>query len=192
MPVRPASPAALYSATGNSSSSSQAAPCGAIARSAKRRTWARRAPCSSVSNRYAAMESMVPTLMPPTPPAPPATPARLRRSANLSTFAHMGAVYLFHDLYGYLMQMSADVLAVIDAFGEGADTSAVVARFAHAFEGQSPQQFVDIFYQHACLVEPDEDEADALWPMVAIKGRWNVWRRRGDRVTLWTAWGDAP
>lgn len=123
---------------------------------------------------------------------PPQTPKRLQRSAHLSTFAHMGAVYLFHDLYGYLMQMSPDVLAVVDAFAGGADTSAVVARFAGAFEGQSPQQFVDIFYQHACLVEPGEDETDALWPLVAIKGRWNVWRRIGDRVTLWTAWGDAP
>ena len=123
---------------------------------------------------------------------PPQTPKRLQRSANLSTFAHMGAVYLFHDLYGYLMQMSPDVLAVVDGFAGGADTADVVARFAGAFEGQSPQQFVDIFYQHACLVEPGETETDALWPLVAIKGKWNVWRRVGDRVTLWTAWGDAP
>ena len=31
---------------------------------------------------------------------------RLHRSNHLSWFAHMGAVYLFHDLYGYLMEMS--------------------------------------------------------------------------------------
>jgi SAM-dependent methyltransferase len=123
---------------------------------------------------------------------PPATPKRLRRSAHLSTFAHMGAVYLFHDLYGYLMQMSADVLAVIDAFEGGADTREVGAKFANHFEGQPPQQFIDVFYQHACLVEPEEDETEQLWPLVAIKNKWNAWRRQGDRVTLWTAWGDAP
>jgi SAM-dependent methyltransferase len=123
---------------------------------------------------------------------PPVTPPRLRRSAHLSTFAHMGAVYLFHDLYGYLMEMSADVLEVVDAFGDGAATDDVVARFDGRFDGASPRQFVDVFYQHACLVEPDEDELAALWPMVAVKGRWNAWRRHGDRVTLWTAWGDAP
>src|SRR6185503_10669216 len=91
-------------------------------------------------------------------PAAPVTPDRLRRSSFLSTFAHHGAVYVFHDLYGYLLEMSADVLAVIDAFESGALVKDVVARFANAFEGQSPQQFVDVFYQHACLVEPDEDE----------------------------------
>jgi len=36
-------------------------------------------------------------------------PPRLRRSRHLSWFAHMGAVYLFHDLYGYLMEMSPDI-----------------------------------------------------------------------------------
>jgi SAM-dependent methyltransferase len=118
--------------------------------------------------------------------------ARLRRSDHVSTFAHMGAVYLFHDLYGYLLQMSPDVLAVLDAFAGGADDAAVVARFDGAFDGASPQQFVEVFAQHACLLAEGEDEHDALWPMVAIKGRWNVWRRRGDRLTLWTAWGDAP
>src|SRR5687767_15636081 len=41
--------------------------------------------------------------------ARPMAAKRLRRSSHLSTFAHMGAVYLVHDLYGYLLQMSPDV-----------------------------------------------------------------------------------
>ncbi|MCA9674540.1 MAG: SAM-dependent methyltransferase [Myxococcales bacterium] len=122
----------------------------------------------------------------------PAIPDRLRRSRHLSTFAHLGAVYLYHDLFGFLMEMSPDVLAVVDAFGDGAAVADVVARFDGAFEGASPRQFVEIFAQHFCLIEEDDDEVSGLWPMVAIKGKWNVWRRHGDRVTLWTAWGDAP
>ena len=121
-----------------------------------------------------------------------ASPDVLRRSSHLSTFAHQGAVYLYHDLYGYLLQMSPDLIGFLDAFAAARSTSEVVARYADAFEGQSPQQFVDIFYQHACLVEPDDDEVAGIWPMVVVKGKWNVWRRRGDRVTLWTAWGDQP
>lgn len=89
----------------------------------------------------------------------------------------MGAVYLFHDLYGYLLEMSPDVLAVLDDPEHGRP------------------DFVDVFAQHACLVEEgpgSDDERDRLWPFVAVKGRWNVWRRHGDRVAIWTAWGDAP
>ena len=104
----------------------------------------------------------------------------------------MGAVYLFHDLFGYLLQMSPDVLAVLDSFEGGAEVAEVQRRFAGGFDGQGAKGFVEIFAQHACLVDEDADERDALWPMVAVKGRWNVWRRHGARVALWTAWGDAP
>ncbi len=121
-----------------------------------------------------------------------ASPEVLQRSKHLSTFAHQGAVYLYHDLYGYLLQMSPDLIAFLDQFDGPTGAAEVVARHADAFEGQSPQQFVDVFYQHACLVEPDDAEVEGIWPMIAIKGKWNVWRREGDRVTLWTAWGERP
>ena len=87
-----------------------------------------------------------------------ASPEVLQRSQRLSTFAHQGAVYLYHDLYGYLLQMSPDLLAFLDQFAEPRTVAEVVAAHADAFEGQSPQQFVDVFYQHACLVEPGDDE----------------------------------
>ncbi len=122
----------------------------------------------------------------------PASPEVLQRSHHLSTFAHQGAVYLYHDLYGYLLQMSPDLIAFLGEFAGPTKAADVVARHADAFEGQSPQQFVDVFYQHACLIEPDDVELEGIWPMIAIKSKWNVWQRAGDRVTIWTAWGDRP
>ncbi|MCE9579384.1 MAG: hypothetical protein K8W52_40050 [Deltaproteobacteria bacterium] len=124
----------------------------------------------------------------------PGTPAHLHRSQYLSFFGHLGSVYLFHDLYGFLMQMSPDIVELIDAFAGGADTAAVNARFANRFDGATPEQFVDVLVAHQVLLElePGEDERDGMWPMAVVKGKWNVWRREGDRVTIWTAWGDAP
>jgi SAM-dependent methyltransferase len=124
------------------------------------------------------------------PPVPP----RLRRSRHVSWFAHMGAVYLFHDLYGYLMQMSPDIADLVDAFagGDGVDTEATIAGFAGKFTDADPRELVDVLAGHAVLVEPDDDEVEALWAFVPIKGKWNVWQRRGDRLTLWTAWGKRP
>jgi protein-L-isoaspartate O-methyltransferase len=127
-----------------------------------------------------------------TAPQGPAVPPVLRRSQHLSLFAHMGAVYLYHDLHGFLLEMSPDIVALIDAFSGGADTQEVLARFRGTFGDADPAQFVDVFIAHAVLVEPDDDELEGIWPMVPIKARWNVWRRRGDRMTIWTAWGDAP
>ena len=57
----------------------------------------------------------------------------LHRSRFVTAFAHLGEVYLYHDLYSYILQMSEDILGLLDAFAGGADTAAVCARFAGAF-----------------------------------------------------------
>lgn len=118
--------------------------------------------------------------------------ARLRRSHHLSWFAHVGAVYLFHDLYGYLMEMSADVAEFILAFGDGAEVDEITERYATRFDGADPKQFIDVLSAHAILVEPEDDERDMIWPFVPLKGKWNVWERRGDRLRIFTAWGERP
>ena len=61
-------------------------------------------------------------------------PTRLRRSRHLSWFAHFGAVYLFHDLYGYLMEMSPDIAAMIESFGDGVDTQETIEYYKGKFE----------------------------------------------------------
>lgn len=104
----------------------------------------------------------------------------------------MGAVYLFHDLYGYLMEMSPDIAAMIQAFDDGVDTEETIEYYRPRFADADPRQFVEVLAAHAVLVDPSEDEIDGLWAFVPIKGRWNVWRRREDRLTLWTAWGERP
>ncbi|HSD88014.1 MAG TPA: SAM-dependent methyltransferase [Kofleriaceae bacterium] len=104
----------------------------------------------------------------------------------------MGAVYLFHDLYGYLMEMSPDIAQMIEAFDDGVDTEETIAYYQGKFGDADPRQFVDVLAAHAVLVEPDEDEIEALWAFVPLKGKWNVWQRREDRLTLWTAWGEKP
>jgi hypothetical protein len=122
----------------------------------------------------------------------PSVPPRLRRSRHLAWFAHMGAVYMFHDLYGYLMEMSPDIAAFIESFGDGVDTEETIQYYAGKFGDQDPRQFVDVLAAHSVLVDPAEDELEALWAFVPLHAKWNVWQRRDDRMTLWTAWGERP
>jgi SAM-dependent methyltransferase len=124
--------------------------------------------------------------------SPPAIPVRLRRSRHLSWFAHMGAVYLFHDLYGYLMEMSPDIALMIESFDDGVDTEETIAYYRGKLGDADPRQFVEVLAAHAVLVDPAEDEIEGMWAFVPIKGRWNVWQRRDDRLMLWTAWGERP
>jgi hypothetical protein len=107
----------------------------------------------------------------------------------------MDAVYLFHDLYGYLMEMSPDIAAMIESFEGGVDTAETVEYWRGKLGDADPQQFVEILVAHAVLVDPKENEIDGVWAMVPMKGKWNVWQRRpddgGDRMTIWTAWATA-
>ena len=104
----------------------------------------------------------------------------------------MGAVYLFHDLFGYLMEMSPDIAEMIESFSDGVDTKETTAYYQGKFGDADPAQFVETLVGHAVLVDPAEDEIEGIWPMAPIHGKWNVWRRRDGRLTLWTAWGDSP
>jgi len=91
----------------------------------------------------------------------PPIPARLRRSRHISWFAHMGAVYLFHDLYGYLMEMSPDIAGMIEAFSDGVDTDETIQYFQDKFDGAQPREMVDVLVAHAVLVDPPRTRSRA-------------------------------
>lgn len=105
----------------------------------------------------------------------------------------MGRLYLYHELYGFILEMSADVLGFLEAFAEPARVDAVVTAWGDRFEGADPAAFVDVFLQFRCLVDPEQEELGAIWDHVPVKGRWNVWRRQDDGgLIIYTAWGERP
>lgn len=103
---------------------------------------------------------------------------------------------MFHDLFGYILQMSPDLVALLDGFDGKTPAAEIIARTN--FEAAEATEFVQIFTQYACLLPGDADagnpeDDDAFWKMVPIKGKWNVWERGPEgRVTIVTAWGDRP
>jgi hypothetical protein len=116
----------------------------------------------------------------------------LVRSAYTTSFAHMGEVYLYHDLYGYIIKMSPDILDFINLFRSPTKPDDVCRAYANAFGDQTPEAFVGVFLQFGCLVKPNHDQRQDLGDMMPVRGRWNVWRRdSGGGLTLYTAWGDA-
>ena len=117
----------------------------------------------------------------------------LVRSPYSTSFAHMGEVYVYHDLYGYIIKMSPDILAFLDEFKTPTRPDEICRKYANAFEDQTPEAFVGIFLQFGCLIKPEHDQVNDLWEMIPVHGRWNVWQREQDGgLTFWCAWGDAP
>jgi len=117
----------------------------------------------------------------------------LVRSSYTTSFAHMGEVYLYHDLYGYIIKMSPDILAFLNEFKVPTRPDEVCRKYANAFDEQTPEAFVGVFLQFGCLIKPDHDQVNDTWDMIPVRGRWNVWNREPNGgLTFWCAWGDNP
>ena len=117
----------------------------------------------------------------------------MQRSPYTSTYAHMGEVYVYHDLFGYILKMSPDILAFLEEFrGERVMPEEVCRRYANAFGEMTPESFVGVFLQFGCLIIPDYEQLRDIWDYVPVKSRWNVWTRDAGALTFYAAWGDRP
>ena len=96
----------------------------------------------------------------------------LAMSRHLSWFGHRGAVFLYHDLFGYLIEMSPDLQAFLQWFGDGEEDLAAEEAFARSFGLEQVRQFISVFSDHACLVPPGADELAALGDLYPVRGRW--------------------
>ena len=116
----------------------------------------------------------------------------LTTSCYVSTFAHMGEVYVYHDLYGYMLKMSPDILAFLEGFETPILAETVCTQFSNAFGDQAPEGFIGTFAQFGCLVHEGDDELEGIWDKVPVRGAWNVWEERDGGLRFYTAWGERP
>lgn len=116
----------------------------------------------------------------------------LTTSPRVIALGHLGEVYLYHQLWGYILQMSGDVYDLWRAFAGGGDADAVCDRFAAILTGQPPRELVDVLVEYRCLETDDAEPLEDALAAVPVKGRWSVWQRRDGGIDLWCAWGERP
>ncbi len=81
----------------------------------------------------------------------------------------MDAVYLFHDLYGYLMEMSPDIAAMIESFEGGVDTEETIEYWSNKLGDADPRQFVEILVAHSVLLDPKDLREHPLRVGLSVK-----------------------
>lgn len=100
---------------------------------------------------------------------------RLRRSRHVSFFRKKDEIYVYHDLWGYILQMDEKVHAFLEAFAAPRAPAEVAREFAGRLRPEEIDGFVDGFRQHRCLVAPRADEeAIAFATGYPVKGPWTV------------------
>lgn len=108
-------------------------------------------------------------------------------SPHLGRFTRRQAVFVYHDLWGYLLEMSADLVAFIDGFGSGATVAEVMARPAlreAGFSEEDARGFVRTLAAHDVLLPLGAPSGP--WPRLAdawpLRARWRVAYTRDDGV----------
>jgi SAM-dependent methyltransferase len=92
----------------------------------------------------------------------------------------MGFVYVYHDLFGYLLKMSRDVVDLLNAFATPRRVDEVVASLRllapsgaeGAVEPERLAELIAILVGQSCLVAVGQDEAGQVPDLYPVKGAW--------------------
>ena len=115
-----------------------------------------------------------------------ATAEMLLRSRHLSYFQQHGEVYAFHNLFGYILKMSADLAELLEFHRELRTREEVDAEFGDHFETEQLDEFMGVFKLFSCLIESEVAEERSLWMMVPVRARWVVYHQPAEsELTFW-------
>lgn len=124
--------------------------------------------------------------MPPTKPTAERDAPRLL-SPQLAYFQQHGEVFAYHNLFGFLLKMSADLVELLEFHRGTPRTRAQVAeRFAGTFSRAQLDEFLDVLGEWSCLITDPAAELAELGSMIPVRARWVVFHQPSEReLTLW-------
>ena len=105
---------------------------------------------------------------------------RFVTSRHLSWFQRRDVLYVYHNLYGFLLEMSADLKSLVDFFTDDHSAEEAAQAYAELWTQAQVGQFLGVFLQHKVLVFADTLEIHGLADVVPIKGPWILAHRLDD------------
>lgn len=108
-------------------------------------------------------------------------------SPHLRYFQQHGEVFGYHNLFGYLLQMSPDLVELLEFHrGRRRSRKEAAERFAGRWSESELGGFLDVLGEWSCLVTDPEPEAEMeeLWSMIPVRARWVVFHQPSEEE-LW-------
>lgn len=97
----------------------------------------------------------------------------LRLSAHVDYFQNGEDFFVYHNLYGYILKMSEDLVDFLEFFHETSHTADdVEAQFGEVFGRETIEEFLSIFRTLACLIPDDAFETNKTLAMYPTTARW--------------------
>ena len=94
-------------------------------------------------------------------------------SPNIDYFQNGDDFFVYHNLYGYILKMSEDLVDFLEFFHEGPRTAQEMTdQFGSVFDRDTLNEFLSIFRTLACLLPDNEYEPKKTHDMYPTQARW--------------------
>lgn len=94
-------------------------------------------------------------------------------SPHLDYFQNGDDFFVYHNIYGYIIQMSEDLVDFLEFFHDGPKTAdEVMAQFGEAFGEDMLNNFLSVFRPLACILPDDDFEAKKTHDMYPTLAKW--------------------
>lgn len=121
-----------------------------------------------------------------TPELTPLFEGKLFISPHLDYFQNGDDFFVYHNLYGYIIQMSEDLVDFLEFFSEPKSADDVIAQFSQTFDRDTLENFLSVFRPLACILPDDAFEARKSHDMYPVLARWiSVDETKPDAVVIY-------
>ena len=106
-------------------------------------------------------------------------------SKNIDYFQNGDDFFVYHNLYGYILKMSEDLVDFLEFFQEPHTAEEMEATYMEIFGEETLNEFLSIFRTLACLVPDENYEREKTLAMFPTVARWiTVHQPKDGNVTI--------
>lgn len=94
-------------------------------------------------------------------------------SPHIDYFQNGDDFFVYHNIYGYIIKMSEDLVDFLEFFNDGPKTAdEVLEQFAQIFDRDTINNFLSVFRPLACILPNDDFEPQKTHDMYPTLARW--------------------
>jgi len=98
----------------------------------------------------------------------------LIRSPNIDYFRDGDDFYVYHNLFGYILKMSEDLVEFIEYFKEPRAAMETMEALDGRFSDDMIGEFANVLALQSCLLDPERKEESRMLLMIPMRARWLV------------------
>jgi SAM-dependent methyltransferase len=96
------------------------------------------------------------------------------KSANIVYLYNNEIFYIFHNLFGYIIELSRDLIDFLEEFKNPCSFEEIRTKFSEKYAVQQIDDFLAVFRDFSCILEQGKNEEDSVWKYFSYRGKWTL------------------